>query len=83
VAIDEHRPPRGETRQIKVEDAALPARHKIQRSSAGFIERLVEVDVDGIEPMTSVTPQRAFPPQTSSPTAGQSANRRAHQCRCP
>jgi aspartyl-tRNA(Asn)/glutamyl-tRNA(Gln) amidotransferase subunit C len=26
----------------------------------GFIEQLNEVDVDGIDPMTSVTPQRLF-----------------------
>lgn len=44
--------------RIKVEDAALPALAQEFSAILGFIEQLNEVDVDGIEPMTSVTPQR-------------------------
>jgi len=44
--------------RIKVEDAALPALADEFNTILGFIEQLNEVDVDGIEPMTSVTPQR-------------------------
>ena len=41
--------------RIKVEEAALAAEFN---TILGFIEQLNEVDVDGVEPMTSVTPQR-------------------------
>ncbi|WP_323776591.1 Asp-tRNA(Asn)/Glu-tRNA(Gln) amidotransferase subunit GatC [Leisingera sp.] len=44
--------------RIKVEDAALPALANEFNNILGFIEQLNEVDVEGIEPMTSVTPQR-------------------------
>lgn len=44
--------------RIKVEDAALPALAAEFNTILGFIEQLNEVDVDGIEPMTSVTPMR-------------------------
>lgn len=44
--------------RIKVEDEALPALAAEFNTILGFIEQLNEVDVDGIEPMTSVTPQR-------------------------
>ena len=44
--------------RIKVEDDALPALASEFSAILGFIEQLNEVDVDGIEPMTSVTPQR-------------------------
>lgn len=44
--------------RIRVEDAALPALAADFNRILGFIEQLNEVDVDGIEPMTSVTPQR-------------------------
>jgi len=44
--------------RIKVEDAALPALAQEFSAILGFIEQLNEVDVEGIEPMTSVTPQR-------------------------
>ena len=44
--------------RIKVEEAALPALASEFNTILGFIEQLNEVDVDGIEPMTSVTPQR-------------------------
>ena len=44
--------------RIKVEDDALPALAAEFNNILGFIEQLNEVDVDGVEPMTSVTPQR-------------------------
>lgn len=44
--------------RIKVDDDALPALAGEFNTILGFIEQLNEVDVDGIEPMTSVTPQR-------------------------
>jgi aspartyl-tRNA(Asn)/glutamyl-tRNA(Gln) amidotransferase subunit C len=42
--------------RIKVEEAALPALASEFNTILGFIEQLNEVDVDGVEPMTSVTP---------------------------
>ncbi|EDM72203.1 glutamyl-tRNA(Gln) amidotransferase, C subunit [Roseobacter sp. AzwK-3b] len=44
--------------RIRVEDDALPALAQEFNDILGFIEQLNEVDVDGIEPMTSVTPMR-------------------------
>ncbi|MBK0329136.1 Asp-tRNA(Asn)/Glu-tRNA(Gln) amidotransferase subunit GatC [Rhodobacteraceae bacterium F11138] len=44
--------------RIKVEQDALPALATEFNTILGFIEQLNEVDVDGVEPMTSVTPQR-------------------------
>jgi aspartyl-tRNA(Asn)/glutamyl-tRNA(Gln) amidotransferase subunit C len=44
--------------RIKVEEDALPALADEFNTILGFIEQLNEVDVEGIEPMTSVTPQR-------------------------
>ena len=44
--------------RIKVEDDQLPALAEELNRILGFIEQLSEVDVDGVEPMTSVTPQR-------------------------
>ncbi len=44
--------------RIKVEDAALPALAEEFNAVLGFIEQLGEVDVEGIEPMVSVTPMR-------------------------
>jgi aspartyl-tRNA(Asn)/glutamyl-tRNA(Gln) amidotransferase subunit C len=44
--------------RIKVEDDALPALAQEFNTILGFIEQLNEVDVEGVEPMTSVTPQR-------------------------
>jgi aspartyl-tRNA(Asn)/glutamyl-tRNA(Gln) amidotransferase subunit C len=44
--------------RIKVEEAALPALAEEFNTILGFIEQLNEVDVEGVEPMTSVTPQR-------------------------
>ena len=44
--------------RIKVEDDALPALAQEFNNILGFIEQLNEVDVEGIEPMVSVTPMR-------------------------
>lgn len=44
--------------RIKVEPEALPALAAEFNTILGFIEQLNEVDVTGVEPMTSVTPQR-------------------------
>ena len=44
--------------RIRVEDDALPALAQEFNNILGFIEQLNEVDVEGIEPMVSVTPMR-------------------------
>tara|TARA_R110002124_G_scaffold150021_2_gene316350 strand:+ start:178 stop:465 length:288 start_codon:yes stop_codon:yes gene_type:complete len=44
--------------RIKVAPEALPALAQEFNGILGFIEQLSEVDVEGVEPMTSVTPQR-------------------------
>jgi aspartyl-tRNA(Asn)/glutamyl-tRNA(Gln) amidotransferase subunit C len=44
--------------RIRVEEDALPELASDFNAVLGFIEQLTEVDVDGVEPMTSVTPQR-------------------------
>jgi len=44
--------------RIRVEDADLPALAAEFNTILGFIGQLSEVDVDGVEPMTSVTPMR-------------------------
>ena len=44
--------------RIKVESQDLKALVKEFNDILGFIEQLNEVDVEGIEPMTSVTPQK-------------------------
>lgn len=44
--------------RIKVEEDALDALAGEFNAILGFVEQLNEVDVDGIEPMTSVTPMR-------------------------
>lgn len=44
--------------RIRVEEDALPALAQEFNAILGFIEQLGEVDVDGIEPMTGVTPMR-------------------------
>ncbi len=44
--------------RIKVEPDRLPALAGEFNTILGFIEQLSEVDVEGVEPMTSVTPQR-------------------------
>jgi aspartyl-tRNA(Asn)/glutamyl-tRNA(Gln) amidotransferase subunit C len=44
--------------RIRVTEDALPALAEEFNTILGFIEQLNEVDVTGIEPMTSVTPMR-------------------------
>jgi len=44
--------------RIKVEDDELPALAGEFNAILGFIEQLQELDVDDVEPMTSVTPMR-------------------------
>ncbi|MCA8880142.1 MAG: Asp-tRNA(Asn)/Glu-tRNA(Gln) amidotransferase subunit GatC [Rhodobacteraceae bacterium] len=44
--------------RIRVDRAALPALAAEFNTILGFIEQLSEVGVDGVEPMTSVTPMR-------------------------
>ena len=44
--------------RLKVDEAALPALAEEFNAILGFIEQLNAVDVTGVEPMTSVTPQR-------------------------
>lgn len=44
--------------RIRVEEADLPALAGEFNAIMGFIEQLNEVDVSGVEPMTSVTPMR-------------------------
>jgi len=46
--------------RIKVEDDQLPALAQEFSNILGFIEQLNEVDVEAIEPMTSVTPQKLY-----------------------
>ena len=46
--------------RIRVDAADLPALAREFTNILGFIEQLNEVNVEGIEPMTSVTPQRLF-----------------------
>ena len=46
--------------RIKVDEVDLSALVQEFTNILGFIEQLNEVDVEGIEPMTSVTPQRLF-----------------------
>ena len=44
--------------RINVEDADLPKLAEEFNAVLGFIEQLSEVDVEGVEPMVSVTPMR-------------------------
>ncbi len=44
--------------RIRVEEEALPALAEDFNRILGFVEQLEEVDVDGVEPMTGVTPMR-------------------------
>ena len=44
--------------RIKVDESSLPALSEEFNIILGFIEQLNEVDVEGVEPMTSVSPQR-------------------------
>lgn len=44
--------------RIRVEEEALPALAEEFNAILGFIEQLQEVDVEGVEPMTGVSPMR-------------------------
>ena len=44
--------------RIRVEEKGLPALAGEFNAILGFIEQLNEVDVEGVEPMVSVTPMR-------------------------
>ena len=44
--------------RLRVREDRLPGLAEEFNTILGFIEQLNEVDVEGIEPMTSVTPQR-------------------------
>lgn len=44
--------------RIRVEEETLPALADEFNAILGFIEQLSEVDVDGVAPMTGVTPMR-------------------------
>ena len=44
--------------RIKVEEEDLPALASEFNAILGFIDELNEVDVDGVDPMVSVTPMR-------------------------
>ncbi|QBX34679.1 Asp-tRNA(Asn)/Glu-tRNA(Gln) amidotransferase subunit GatC [Paracoccus liaowanqingii] len=44
--------------RIAVDDAALPALARELSGILQFMEQLNEVDVEGVEPMTGVTPMR-------------------------
>lgn len=44
--------------RIRVEEQDLPALAQEFSAILGFIEQLNEVDVEGVEPMVSVTPMR-------------------------
>ena len=44
--------------RIRVDEAQLPALAQEFNNILGFIEQLSEVNVEGVEPMTSVTPMR-------------------------
>ena len=44
--------------RIAVDKEALPALAKELSHILGFMEQLNEVDIEGVEPMTSVTPMR-------------------------
>ncbi|REC56504.1 Asp-tRNA(Asn)/Glu-tRNA(Gln) amidotransferase subunit GatC [Rhodosalinus sediminis] len=44
--------------RIRVEEEELPALAEEFNRILGFVEQLTEVDVEGVEPMVSVTPMR-------------------------
>lgn len=46
--------------RIRVEDSALPALARELSAILTFMEQLNEADVDGVEPMVSVTPMPLF-----------------------
>jgi aspartyl-tRNA(Asn)/glutamyl-tRNA(Gln) amidotransferase subunit C len=59
--------------RIKVEEKDLPALAQEFNAILGFVEQLNEVDVEGVEPMTSVTPMRLKRRQDVVTDGGQQA----------
>ena len=55
--------------RIRVDEDRLPALAEEFNAILGFIEQLNEVDIEGVEPMTSVTPMR-LKRRTDEVTAG-------------
>lgn len=60
--------------RIAVDDDHLPGLQEDFNRILGFIEQLGEVDVEGVEPMTSVTPMR-LKRRTDEVTAGGDAKK--------
>ncbi len=60
--------------RIKVADDALPALAEEFNTILGFIEQLGEVNVEGVEPMVSVTPMR-LPRRSDGVTDGNMQDR--------
>ena len=60
--------------RIRVEEDDLPAIAEDFNRILGFVEQLNEVDVDGVEPMVSVTPMR-LKRRTDEVTTGDMADR--------
>lgn len=48
----------GSLARIRIEDAEVEAYQDELNAILGFVEQLDEVDITGVEPMTSVTPMR-------------------------
>lgn len=48
----------GRLARIRIEDAEVETYQQELNAILGFVEQLGEVDVTGVEPMTSVTPMR-------------------------
>jgi len=59
--------------RIRVEDEDLPALAAEFNAILGFIDELNEIDVEGVEPMTSVVPQRLTRRQDVVTEGGQPA----------
>lgn len=60
--------------RIRVEEAALPALARELNGILHFMEQLNEVDVEGVEPMTGVTPMQ-LKRRRDEVTAGEMADR--------
>jgi aspartyl-tRNA(Asn)/glutamyl-tRNA(Gln) amidotransferase subunit C len=48
----------GRLARIRIEDGEVAAYQEELNAILGFVEQLAEVNVDGVEPMTSVTPMQ-------------------------
>jgi len=60
--------------RIRIEDGEVEAYSNELNAILGFVEQLGEVDVDGVEPMTSVTPM-VLRRRTDEVTAGGHADK--------